>query len=102
MYSRRFKQSFLFIDAFSAEDIEQDDIDRRYSVMKLYVIRGDQPIFLDQFNVVLHAPVVSSPPSQWHTFADELSFHGNEGTYNKFLESEWQVFVKENDVDCMP
>ena len=101
VYSRRFKQYFLFIDAYSAEDIEQDDIDSRYSVMELYVIRGDQPIFLDKFNIVLNAPVVSSPSSQWHTFADELSFHGNEGTYNKFLESEWQVFVKENDVVCM-
>jgi hypothetical protein len=100
VYSRRFKQYFLFIDAYSGEDLEQDDMDSRYGVMELYAIRGSQPVFLDQFNIVRSAPVFSSPTSSWYTFADGLSFHGNEGTYNKFLESEWQVFVEANNIVC--
>ena len=34
VYSRKFKQYFLFIDAYSGEDLEQDDIDTKYSVMR--------------------------------------------------------------------
>jgi len=100
VYSRRFKQYFLFIDKYSGEDVEHEDYDYRYSVMELYVIRGNVPIFLDEFNIILFSPVYSSPSSPWHTFRDELSFHGNDGTYNKFLEAEWQVFVQENNVVC--
>ncbi len=101
VYSRQFKQYFLFIDAYSGEDIEHEDHDNRYSIMEIYVIRGNEPVYLDQFNIVLCSPVYSSPSSSWHTFSDGLSFHGNEGTYNKFLEAEWKVFVKENGVDCL-
>ena len=41
VYNRKFKKYFLFIDAYSGEDIEQDDIDSRYGVMELYAIRGN-------------------------------------------------------------
>ena len=77
MYSRRFKPYFLFIDAYSGEDIEHDDHDIRYIVMELYGIRGSEPIFLERFNIVLCSLVCSSPSSPWHTFRDDLSFHGN-------------------------
>ena len=100
MYNRKFKQYFLFIDAYSGEGLELEDIDTRFSVMELYAIRGCQPVFLDKFNIVINARVFSSPTSSWYNFGDGLSFHGNEGTYNKFLESEWQVFVEGNNIIC--
>jgi hypothetical protein len=87
VYSHRFMQYFLFIDACSGEDIDHDDHDGRYNIMELYVIRGSEPIFLEQFNIVLYSDVYSSHSSPWHTFRDQLSFHGNVGTYNKFLDA---------------
>jgi hypothetical protein len=100
VYSRVFRQYFLFIDEHSGEDIEQNGHDNRYNVMGVYAIRGSEPVFLDKFNIVLSSPVYSSPTSPWHTFSDDLSFHGNEGSYNKFLEAEWKVYVRENRVAC--
>ena len=100
VYSRKFKQYFLFIDAYSGEDIEQDDYDSRYNVMELYAIRGSQPVFLEEFNIVMNAPVFSSPATPWYTFGDGMSFHGNEGTYNKLLEAEWRIFVEANNIVC--
>jgi hypothetical protein len=90
----------MFIEAYSGEDLEQDDIDTRYNVMELYAIRGSQPIFLEKFNAVTNAHVFSSPASPWYTFGDGLSFHGNVGTYNKLLEAEWQVYVEANNIIC--
>jgi len=55
VFNRQFKQYFLFIDAYSGEDIEHDDHDGRYSVMKLYAICGSEPIFLENFNIVLYS-----------------------------------------------
>jgi hypothetical protein len=100
VYSREFKQYFLFIDEYSGEDIEQDGHDGRYSVMVVFAIRGSEPVYLDKFNIVLSSPVYSSPSSPWHTFVDDLSFHGDEGSYNRFLEAEWKVYVRENRVAC--
>jgi hypothetical protein len=43
--------------------------------------------------------VFTSPTSPWSIFGDELSYHGY-GKYNKFLESEWKVFVELNSIAC--
>ncbi len=100
VYSRVFKQYFLFIDEYSDSEIERDGRDCRYSVMEVYAILGSEPVFLDKFNIVLSSPVYSSPSSPWHTFVDGLSFHGDDGTYHKFLGAVWKAFVQDNKIVC--
>jgi hypothetical protein len=55
---------------------------------------------LEEFNIALYAHVYSSPSSPWHTFMDKLYLYGNTGSYNKFMDAEWEVFMKENHVVC--
>ncbi len=94
VYSHRFKQFFLFIDRDSGEDIEEEDYDNRYSIMEMYAIRGSKPVYLGAAKIVQSAKIYLSPTSPSSTFSDNLSFHGNEGTYNAFLEEEWKQFAE--------
>jgi hypothetical protein len=94
VYCRRFMQFFLFIDRDSGEDIEEDDYDSRYSIMQIYAIRGSEPVYLGAAKIIQSAKIYLSPSSPSSTFSDNLSFHGNEGTYNAFLEEEWKQFAE--------
>jgi len=99
IYSRKYKQYFLFIDAYSGEDIERDGFNAHCTIMEIYVIKGGKLVFIEQFNIVIHNLVFTSPTSPWSIFGDELSYHGY-GKYNKFMESEWKVFVEHNNIAC--
>jgi hypothetical protein len=64
IYSRNYKHFFLFIDAYSGEDIERDaGFNVHCSIMEIYVIKGDKHVFIEQFNIAIHNPVFTSPTS---------------------------------------
>ena len=100
IYSRRVKRYFLLIDEYNSGFDIHDDYDINYIFMNIYAIKGNTPVYVGKYNIIMHAHVRSSPTSSWHTFREEISYHGTEGTYNKFLEMEWKEFVKKENIVC--
>jgi hypothetical protein len=97
MYSRYFQQYFLFVDSYSGEDIHDEDFDANYSVMKVFAIKGSEPVYLGVHNIIISAGVFRSPTSPWCTFSDVMIFHGNE-YHNELLEFEWKKFAEEERI----
>jgi hypothetical protein len=57
-------------------------------------------MYVGMYNIIMDAHVRSFPTSPWHTFRDEIAYHGIEGIYNKFMESEWKEFEKNENIVC--
>ena len=94
VYNRKVKQYFFFIDAYS-----NDYCFASYSVMKIYVICGNTPIFLGKHNIILSGHVYSDPDSPWYNFRDPLRCLGSGSNCDEPLESYWEYFVEHKGVE---
>jgi hypothetical protein len=95
VYSRKVKQYFIFIDAYSNEF----HIARPYSVMKIYLIAGSEIIFCGKRNIILSAPVYSDPHSEWHEFIGTLTYFTSRSNGNDALEYTWEIFADHHGVE---
>ena len=94
VYSPKVKQYFFFMDAYI-----NDYFVTPYSVMKIYVISGNMPIFLGQFNIILNGHVYFSLNFPWHNFRNGLRYMDSDYNKNESLESSWESFVEHHGVE---
>lgn len=105
VYGREIQQYFLFLDVFSGEDLPED-YDSDYSVMKIYAVVGDELKYIATENIVLNCGVFKSKcdlySEDWCSFRRTMSFHGNTGTYERFIQTVWKQHREEYDVSPPP
>ena len=94
-YSRKVKQYFIFIDAYS-DDLH---IVRPFSVMEIYLIAGSEIIFCGIRNIILSAPVYSDPDSEWQEFIGTLTYFTSRSNGNEALEYTWEFFADHHCVE---